>query len=140
MTATAHPRRTSRVHVPGRRALTLITLIALPVVVAADLGSVALVKVSVEDDAGEAARAGVMAIQYGQTATPQTAEIAFRAAKEVADLHRLTIDPATFVVTADGSVRFAARRDAPTALFKHLPGLRDLTDTTVTVSAQRPNF
>lgn len=143
MTAPAPPRqarRTHRAYIPGRRALTLLALIALPVVVAADLGSVALVKVSIEDDAGEAARAGMTVIQFTQKATPEGAEAAYQAASTVADLHRLSIDKDSFTIYADGAVKLTATRDAPTLLFKHFPGLRDVTDSTVTVTVGRPTW
>ncbi|HUR74269.1 MAG TPA: hypothetical protein VMZ00_08330, partial [Sporichthya sp.] len=98
------PARRRRMYIPGRRILTLLPFVALPIVVAADLGSLTLVKVSVEDDAGEAARAGMSAFEFDRTVDQQDAEEAFRAATQVARLHDLTIDPKTFVVEADGSV------------------------------------
>lgn len=129
-----------RVHIPGRKLIAGVPLVALLIVGAADLASVALVKLSAPDDAGEAARAGVTAIQYDRSATPQTAQEAYDAAKEVAQLHRLDIDEKSFVVHADGSVEFTARRSSPTLLFQHLPGLRDLTETAVSVSATRADW
>jgi hypothetical protein len=140
MTAPAPLRTRSRRSIPGRRFLTVLPLAALTVALAADLGSVALVKLSASDDAGEAARAGVGAIQYERSATPQTAQAAYDAAEQVASLHRLDIDQATFVVHADGKVELTAHRTAPTVLFKHLPGLRNLTETTVSVTADRAEW
>lgn len=128
------------VHIPGRRLLTLLPLIALPVLAAADLGSIALVRLAAEDDAGEAARAGMTAIQFGQKATPEAAEVAYAAAASVAKLHRQIIDQQTFTIYADGAVKLTATRHSPTLLFQHLPGLRGLTDSTVTVTINRPNW
>jgi hypothetical protein len=132
--------RLPRVHVPGRRFITALPLIAVPLLVAVDLASVALVHISVPDDAGEAARAGVAAIQFERSATPQQAQLAFNAASEVADLHRLTLDRESFTVYADGAVALTASRKAPTLLFKHLPGLKDLTTSTESVTVGRPNW
>lgn len=132
------PRR--RVHIPGGKLLAGIPLIALLVMGGADLASVALVKLSAPDDAGEAARAGVAAVEFDRSATPQTAQEAYDAANEVAELHRLDIDEKSFVIREDGSVEFTAHRSSPTLLFKHLPGLRDLTETTISASATRADW
>ncbi len=128
------------VHIPGRRLLVLAPMIALPVLVAADLGSVALVRMSVPDDAGEAARAGVTAIQFDRTATSTTAATAYQAANGVAALHRMDLDEQTFKVFADGSVQLTAHRKAPTVLFKRVPWLRDHTDVTATATAHRSTW
>lgn len=130
----------TRVHIPGRTLLTGIPLVALLIVGGADLASVALVKVSAPDDAREAARAGMVAIQYERSTTPQTAQTAYDAANQVADLHRLDIDENTFVVHENGTVDLTARRSSPTLLFKHLPGLRNFTETTVSVSVDRVSW
>ena len=132
--------RKPRRYVPGRRLLTALPLLVLPVLLAADLASLALVRMSVPDDAGEAARAGVIATQFDRSATTQTAGVAFQAANEVAALHRMDLDRESFLVSADGSVRLTARRDAPTLLFKRLPWLRDHTEATATVTAVRPTW
>ncbi|WP_019874587.1 hypothetical protein [Sporichthya polymorpha] len=132
--------RRPRVYIPGRKLLTGLPIVALLVVGGADLASVALVKVSVPDNANEAARAGVMAVDGRDMATPRTAETAYNAANAVADLHRMTIDPQTFTVYADGSVELTAHRSAPTMLFKHIPGLKTLTDATVSVRVSRPDW
>lgn len=138
MPTTAISRRSF--NIPGKRMFVVLPMIVLPVLVAGDLGSVALVKLAVEDDAGEAARAGMMAIQYDQKATPAAAEAAYAAASSVADLHRQEIKKDTFTIYADGGIKLTATRKAPTLLFKHLPGLRDLTESTVTVTASRPTW
>lgn len=140
MTAPAPLRTRSRRAIPGHRVLTVLPLAALTIALAADLGSVALVRLSATDDAGEAARAGVGAIQYERSATPQIAEAAYEAAEQVASLHRLAIDQASFVVHANGTVELTAHRTAPTVLFKHIPGLRNVTETTVSVSADRAEW
>ncbi len=140
MTAFAPLRAKAHVHVPGRRLLSVAPLAALAIVIAADFGSVALVKLTAEDHAGEAARAGMSTIQDVRTPTPQVAQNAFDAASAVADMHDLTIDEQTFVVRAGGTVELTAHRTAPTMLFKHLPGLRGLTENTVSAIAVRPNW
>lgn len=132
--------RLPRVHIPGRRFVTALPLIALPLVVAVDLASVALVHLSVPDHAGEAARAGMAAVQFERSATPQQAQLAFNAASQVADLHRLNLHREGFTVYADGAVTLTASKKAPTLLFKHLPGLKDLTTSTESVTAARPNW
>lgn len=129
------------VQIPGRRLLVLGPLIALPILIAADLGSVALIQLSVPDDASEAARAGVSAIAFNSgTVTPATAEVAFDAANDVARLHRLDLDRETFTVYADGSVELSAHRTAPTLLFKHLPWVGDHLDVTSQTKASRPSW
>ena len=132
--------RRPRIHIPGRRLLTALPLIALPVLLAVDLASVALVHLSVPDDAGEAARAGVSAVQFERSATPQQAQLAFNAATQVADLHRMTLDRESFTVYADGAVKLTASKKAPTLLFKHLPRLKDLTTASETVTISRSNW
>ncbi len=138
MATISRPR--TRVRLPGRRLVVAIPLIGLPLVLAGDLASVALVKLTVPDDAAEAARAGVTAVQYDRTPTQQTALAAFTAAREVAALHRMQIDEKTFTVYADGAVKLTASRNAPTLLFKRLPWLRDHTETTTTTTVDRPNW
>lgn len=134
------PSRPRRVYLPGRRLLTALPLVALPVMIAIDLASVALVQLSVPDDAGEAARAGMAAVQFERSATPQQAQIAFNAASQVADLHRMNLDRESFTVYADGAVTLTASKKAPSLLFKHLPRLKDLTTSTETVTVSRPNW
>ncbi|MGQ0631802.1 MAG: hypothetical protein ACT4P1_12230 [Sporichthyaceae bacterium] len=129
-----------RRHIPGRRTLYVVCALVVPTLLLIDLASVALVKLSASDDATEAARAGMSAIQFSQTATPAGAEAAFRAANEVADLHDLTIDSADFTIYADGAVQLTARRTAPTLLFKHLPVLRDLVEAEVSTTVERPRY
>lgn len=138
MRTAVEPRRSF--YLPGKRVLLLLPLIALPVLLAGDLGSVALVRLAAEDDAGEAARAGMSAIQFGPTVTPQTAEMAYRSASEVAELHRLTIDQQSFTIYADGAVKLTATRTAPTLVFKHLPGLRHFAVSSTTVMVSRPTW
>lgn len=127
-------------YIPGRRALMLLPLIALPVLACVDLGSVTLIHLQAEDNAGEAGRAGMAAIQFEREATMRNAEIAYQAASGVADLHRQQIDKDTFTIYADGAIELTARRTAPTLFFKHLPGLRELTETEVTTKVTRPNW
>ena len=126
----------------GSRAHTLVVfpLIALPILIAADAGSVTLMKLSVPDDAGEAGRAGVQAIYYSGVATPEEAQTAFTAAKSVADTHHEHIDPATFTITKDGAVTLTVTKHAGTVLFKHLPGLKGLTESKVTTTVARASW
>lgn len=132
--------RRVRVRIPGRRLFTGLPFVALLVVGGADFASVALVEMSAPDDAAEAARAGVMAVQHDRSSSPQTAQTAYDATNLVAELHRLDIDEKSFVVRQNGTIEFTAHRSSPTLLFKHLPGLRDLTGTTVSVSAARAEW
>ncbi len=125
---------------PGARVLVALPMIALPTVGVADLGSVALVHLSVPDDADEAGRAAVQALQFSRTATPKDAEIGFNAAKSVTDLHHQHLDPQSFTIYRDGSVRLTVSKTAPTILFKRLPGLKGLTHTTTTTTVARPHY
>ena len=134
------PHHRIRIKIPGRRLLTVAPAVAVIVLMAADLASLSLVKVSFPDDAAEAARAGVSAIQFEGHATPQTAETAFRAAEAVAKEHSMNLDQQTFIVYADGSVKLTAHRHVPTVLFKRLPWLRGHTETTTTVTASRVHY
>lgn len=131
------PNRRLRVVVPGRRFLSVVPVAAFVIVMAADAASVALVQVSVPDDAAEAARAGVSAIQFQREANPQNAQGAFDAAEQVAETHGLELDSQTFTIYADGSVQLTAHKDAPTLLFKRLPWFKSHTDKTTTVKVNR---
>jgi hypothetical protein len=124
----------------GSRILALVPLVALPIVVAADVGSIALVRLSVPDDASEAGRAGVAAIQYQDKATPAIAQAAYDAATTVSDLHGQEIDRETFTIYKDGSVELTVSETAPTVLFKHLPGLRSLAHFEITKKVNRLSY
>jgi hypothetical protein len=124
----------------GSRILTLVPLVALPIVTAADIGSIALIRLSVPDDASEAGRAGVAAIQFQEKATQTNAQIAYDAATTVSDLHGQEIERESFTIYKDGSVQLTVRETAPTVLFKFLPGLRGLTDYEVTKKVNRVSY
>ena len=124
----------------GSRTLALIPLVVLPIVTAADVGSIALVHLSVPDDAAEAGRAGVAAIQYSREATQEGAEAAYEAAAGVADLHRQEIDKRSFTISKDGSVTLTVSKTAPTVMFKHIPGLRDLAYASTTTTVNRATY
>jgi hypothetical protein len=115
-------------------------LIALPILLAADAGAVTLMRLSVPDDADEAGRAGVQAIMFNGVATPEEAQLAFTAAKSVSDTHREHIDPTTFLITKDGAVTLTVTKHTGSILFKHLPGLKGLTTTTVTTTVARASW
>lgn len=122
------------------RTLFLVPAIALPIVVAFDAGSVALMQLAVADNTAEAGRAGVTAIAFERQASPQTAQMAFDAAKSVTDSHGEDIDPASFRVHSDGSVTLTVSKSTRTVLFGRLPGLRDLTKTQHTETVRRSNW
>lgn len=124
----------------GSRTLTVVPMIVLPILVAFDAGSVALMQLAAPDNAAEAGRAGVTAIFNDNQATPDNAQVAFDAAKEVADTHGETIDPTSFRIHSDGSVSLTTGKSTDTVLFKHLPGLRGLTHTQTTVTVNRSNW
>jgi hypothetical protein len=135
------PASRRRVYIPGRKFLVGISAVVVPILFAVDLGSSALVRMSVPDDANDAARAGVAAIAFNQgPLTPSTAELAFTAAEDVAKLNRLDLDRQTFTVLADGSVQLSAHRTVPTVLFKHLPWFKDHLDVTSTTKASRASW
>jgi hypothetical protein len=117
-----------------------LALIALPIVLAADAGAVTLTKLSVEDDADEAGRAGVQAILFNGVATPEQAQLAFDASKAVADTHHEHIDPATYTITKDGAVTLTVTKHTGSILFKHIPGLKGLTTTTATTTVARASW
>lgn len=122
------------------RILTVTPLIALPILVAFDSGSIALMQIAAEDNAGEAGRAAVSAIAFERDATPDNAQLAYDAAKSVADTHHETIDPKTFRIHSDGSVTLTTGKSTQTVLFKHIPGLRGLTRTAHTLTTTRSNW
>jgi len=120
----------------------VLPLVVLPIVLAADAGSVTLMRMSVPDDADEAGRAGVAAITFatGTNPTPEEAQSAYDAATSVADTHGEHIDPATFTIYKDGSVTLTVRRSAGTVLFRHLPFLSGLTHTQSTTTVHRADW
>ena len=122
------------------RIVTVAPLIVLPIVVAFDAGSVALMQIAAEDNTGEAGRAAVSAIAFDRETTPEVAQLAYDAAKSVADAHGETVDPTTFRIHSDGSVTLTVGKSTDTVLFRHLPGLRNLTDTRTTITARRPTW
>jgi hypothetical protein len=115
-------------------------MIALPILLAVDAGSITLTKFSVSDDAQEAGRAGVQAILFNAAATPEEAQRAFDAAKSVSDTHREHIEPTSFTITKEGAVTLTVSKHSGTVLFKHIPGLRGLTTTTVTTTVARASW
>lgn len=121
----------------GSRIFVMLPLIGLPIVAVGDLGSVAVVRLSVPDDAHEAGRAAVQAIEYIKNPTSANAKIAYEAASSVARLHRQRVDPETFTIYSDGAVKLTVTKTAPTVLFKHLPGLRDLAHASSTTTVER---
>lgn len=122
------------------RKLLILPAIALPIVVAFDAGSVALMHLAAEDNAAEAGRAGVSAIAFERATNPQTAQVAFDAAKSVADSHHETIDPTSFRVHSNGSVTLTTGKSTKTVLFGRLPGLKNLTDAQTTLTVHRSNW
>jgi hypothetical protein len=125
----------------GSRPLTVLPMIILPIVLAWDGGAVTLMRMSVPDDAQQAGQAAVLAIQY-MTGNPTTdeAQSAFNAAKQVTDEHGETLDPTSFTIFQNGSVRLTVTRSISTVLFKYLPGLSDLDKTTTTVTVNRSTY
>jgi hypothetical protein len=117
-----------------------LAMIALPILIAVDAGSVTLTKFSVSDDADEAGRAGVQAIMFNEAATPEEAQRAFDAAKSVSDTHHEHIDPASFTITKDGTVTLTVSKHSGTVLFKRIPGLNGLTTTKVTTTVSRASW
>lgn len=124
----------------GSRVLTLLPLVALPIVAAADFGSIALVRLSVPDDASEAGRAGASAIQFTDEATPRQAQFAYDSASSVASLHGQEIDRQSFTIYKDGAVKLTVSETAPTVLFKYIPGLRNLTYFEMTKTVNRASY
>lgn len=125
---------------PGSRTLTIAPMVVLPIVVAFDAGSVALMQLAASDNAAGAGRAGVTAIYNDNQATPDNAQAAYDAAKSVTDGHGETIDPTSFRIHSNGSVTLTVGKSTDTALFKHLPGLRGLTSTQNTMTVSRSNW
>lgn len=122
---------------PGSRIIGIAAVIALPIVAVGDLGSIAVVQLAVPDDAREAGRAAVQAIEYVKNPTSANAKIAYEAASSVARLHRQQVDPETFTIYSDGAVELTVTKTAPTLVFKHLPGLRDLARASNTTTVER---
>lgn len=124
----------------GSRALTVAPLIVVPILVAFDAGSVALLHLAASDNAAEAGRAGVSAIAFENQATPHTAQSAFDAATSVAESHGERVDPKTFRVHSNGSVTLTVAKSTSTVVFEHLPILRGLTSTQNTMTVSRSNW
>ena len=124
----------------GRRPLTMLPVIILPIVLAWDAGAVTLMHMSVPDDAQQAGQAAVQTMQYMTTPTPDEAQAAFSAAKGVTDLHGETIDPTSFTIYKNGSVTLKVSRSTDTVLFKYLPFLSGLAKTSSTVTVDRASY
>jgi hypothetical protein len=118
----------------------MLPMIILPIVLCWDAGAVTLMHMSVPDDAQQAGQAAVQAIQYMTYPTPDEAQAAFTAAKGVTDLHGETLDPASFTIYKDGSVTLKVSHSTDTVLFKYLPFLSALDNTSTTVTVQRAGY
>lgn len=125
----------------GSRPLTMLPMIILPIVLCWDAGATVLTHMSVPDDAQQAGQAAVLAIQY-MTGDPtsEDAQSAFAAAKQVADEHGETIDPTSFTIYKDGSVKLTVSRSTSTVLFEHLPFLSGFDKATTTVIVSRSTY
>jgi hypothetical protein len=117
-----------------------LPMIILPIVLCWDAGAVTLMHMSVPDDAQQAGQAAVQAIQYMTTPTPDEAQAAFTAAKGVTDLHGEKLDPTSFTIYQDGSVTLKVSRSTDTLLFKYLPFLGGLDQTSTTVTVDRASY
>jgi len=118
----------------------MLPVIILPIVLAWDAGAVTLMHMSVPDDAQQAGQAAVQTMQYMTTPTPDEAQAAFTAAKQVTDLHGETIDPTSFTIYKNGSVTLKVSRSTDTVLFKYLPFLSGLAKTSSTVTVDRASY
>jgi hypothetical protein len=123
------------------RAVLLTGAAVLPIVVAFDAGSVAVMEMAAKDNADEAGRAAVSSIALiNGGATPAAAQTAYDAAQEVADSYGEKVDPTSFRVHSNGSVTLTVSKSTDTVLFKHLPYLKGLTSTQTTMTVDRSNW
>jgi len=108
------------------RATMTVVALSLILVAVIDGGSVLLARVAVTDDAKDAGRAAVVAIE-GQPVNGRTATIAYAAAEKAAAENGELVRQDDFLVHADGSVELTLTRIAPTLVFNRLSLSRDWT-------------
>lgn len=113
-----------------------VTLVgALVVVPAVEAGSWFITRMQLDGDASTAAREAAYAV-HGLPTTAATAQDAFDVSVRVLDeAGGDSIDPATFRLFDDGTVRLTAARTAPSVLLGHLDWTRDLMQVQATVEA-----
>jgi hypothetical protein len=106
---------------------------AIIVVPAVEAGSWFITKLQLEDDAAGAAVVAADAVGRDPI-DARTAKTAFDVAQEdLAQRRGGEIEPATFRLFDDGTVRFTAQRSAPSPLLGHLDWTKDLMDVSAEV-------
>ena len=104
---------------------------------AIEAGSWFLARVQLEDASAEAAVVAADAVARSPRDS-QTAQDAYAVAKqELSRSHNGEIDPATFRLSEDGTIRFTAQRTAPSLLLGHLDWAKDMMVVSAEVEAAR---
>lgn len=117
----------------------VFALVAVGAVV--DGGSCSLARVQVDDSAKTAARVAAQSIE-SQPINQATAEAAYTAADSALPSEDESIvrdgpgSEQDFRLGPDGSITLTVQRTAPTLVFKYVPGLKDFTTASVTVTQQ----
>lgn len=102
-----------------------------------DAGSCVIARIQLDEDAKMSARYAVQQIS-GLEVSQATAEVAYNAATEALPNDRESIvvngpgDGEDFRLNADKSITMTVTREAPTLVFKFIPGLKDFTEPKVT--------
>lgn len=120
------------------RRLVALALAVLICTVAFDIASIAVVRISVADDADNAAFAAAAATQ-GRAITVDTAEIGFAAAQASADNDGDSALASGFSLHPDGSVTVTLQAKAPTVWADLFGWTRDLTVTEATKTSAGPS-
>ena len=103
----------------------VVLVMAVIVVPAIEAGSWFLARMQLEDSAAEAAVVAADAVSRSRL-DAQTAQDAFDVAHQELGAQGVEIDPATFRLSEDGTIRFTAQRTAPSVLLGHLDWTKDL--------------
>lgn len=111
----------------------LVVTLSLLGVVGFDLISLASTRFQAEDHAQSAVRAAA-----GAWNGPASLQAAYDAAVAEVVVHGDTIDPSSFSVAPDGTVRLTLLRTAPTLVLEKVPPLAEHADVRRTVSATPP--
>ena len=122
--------------IPGLRPLILTATAVLMALGVLDTGSIVLTRIAVPDQVREAGYAATEAVG-DQPITRQTAQVAYRAAREQAATAGNRVHTKDFALLPDGRVHLTAGRNAPTLLVDRIPQLRHLTDVTASATVAR---
>ncbi len=104
----------------------VVLVSAVIIVPAIEAGSWFLARMQLEDASAEAAVVAADEVARSPRDS-QTAQDAYAVAQqELSRSHNVEIDPTTFRLSEDGTIRFTAQRNAPSLLLGHLDWTKDL--------------